>query len=216
MPYSLIVQYPYETIQIAICQNGNIIRLANLHKFDATAQTIPTIIQLLDSQNLKLSDISFFGINVGPGPYNTLRAVLTMINGIHRVNQIPLVAMNALDLLQEDSNQENSLVILNAFENHVFYKIKTNVDEQQGACNLSDLEKIISKKKNTLLIQGNGAIKYKTKLKTWKNITWPQEIMPFNKIETLAAMSFAKFQNHEYDDQYLKPVYFEDNAPGQL
>ena len=62
MSYSLIAQYPYETIDIALCQNGNIISSIVLHKFDATAQTIPAIIQLLNKQNLTLSDISFFFI----------------------------------------------------------------------------------------------------------------------------------------------------------
>jgi tRNA threonylcarbamoyl adenosine modification protein YeaZ len=210
MPYSLILQYPYDTIQIALCQNGNIIRSAVFHKFDATSKTIPTIIQLLNAQNLKLSDISFFGINIGPGPYNTLRAVLTMINGIKRVTQIPLVTINALDLLQKEIDQENSLIILNAFENHVFYKIKTGLNQEQAACSLADLEKIVEKQKNYLTVQGNGAIKYQVQLKTWKNITWPQEIIPFNKLETLAVASFEKFKRHEYNDQYLKPVYFED------
>lgn len=210
MPYSLIVQYPYETIEIAICKNGNILRTATLHKFDATSQTIPTLQELLNSQNLKLSDISFFGINVGPGPYNTLRAILTMINAIHRVNQVPLIAMNALDLIQEDIEKQNTLIILNAFENHVFYKIQTELNRQSGACNINTLQSILLQEKKPLLVQGNGALKYEKQLKTWSNITWPKEIIPFNKLETLAHQSFQKFEKHEYSDQYLKPIYFED------
>jgi tRNA threonylcarbamoyl adenosine modification protein YeaZ len=210
MPYSLIVQYPYETIQIAICKNGNILRTATLHKFEATAQTIPTLQELLNSQNLKLSDISFFGINIGPGPYNTLRAILTMINAIHRVSQIPLIAMSALDLLQEDIKRQNTLIILNAFENHVFYKIETESNSQSGACNINTLQNILSKEEKSFLIQGNGALKYEKQLKTWSNIAWPKEIIPFNKLETLAYLSFQKFKNHEYTDQCLKPIYFED------
>jgi len=215
MSYSLIVQYPYEKIEIALCKNGNIISTANLHKFDATSQTIPKIEQLLNDKNLNLSDISFFGINVGPGPYNTLRAVLTMINGIHRVKQVPLIAVNALDLLQKETNQQNSLIVLNAFENHVFYKLNNNLEDLSGACSINELKKIISLQKQPLLIQGNGAIKYEKELKTWNNITWPQDIISFNNLEILATVSFQRFKNHEYSDQYLKPIYFEDLSQAQ-
>lgn len=210
MPYSIIVQYPYEKIEVALCKDGNIIDLITIHKFDATAKTIPAIIQLLDTQNLKLSDISFFGINIGPGPYNTLRAILTMINGIIRVNPVPLVTINALDLLEQEIKEENSLILLNAFENHVFYTIKTNLHKEQGASSLAYLEKIIKEQKTPLIIQGNGAIKYEPELKGWKNIIWPEEIIPFNKPNTLAMATFEKFKNNGFGDQYLKPVYFED------
>lgn len=210
MPYSLILQYPYETIEIALCKNGEIISFDTLHKFNATSQTIPTIINLLAKQNLKLSDISFFGANVGPGPYNTLRAILTMLNGIHRVNQIPIITKNGLDLLSSEIKTENSLVLFNAFENHVFFQIKTTSTKKTGSCSLLELKKIVSQESKPLAVFGNGAIKYKEELKTWPNIEFSEKIITFNSLEFLGASTFETFKNNTFNLQYAKPIYFED------
>jgi tRNA A37 threonylcarbamoyladenosine modification protein TsaB len=212
MPYSLIVQYPYETIQVAVCKDGNIISSATVHKFNATAETIPTIIELLKAHGLQLSDLLFFGINIGPGPYNTLRAILTMINAIHKVTKITLVTSNGLELLGQEVTEKNSLIILNAFENHIFYQIKTDFGVEQGACSLEELTKIISNQKNQFLIQGNGAIKYEKELKMINNINWPENLLSFNKLETLGSKTFERFQSHDFNEQFLKPIYFEDMA----
>src|SRR3990167_2550140 len=124
MQHYLILQYPYDTIQIALCQQGKIIQEITEHKFNAIRRTIPNMQALLDQHNLKLSEISCIGVNVGPGPYNTLRALLTMANGIHFASGVPLVGLSALDLLADQYPQQNTLVFFQAFADHVFYQFK--------------------------------------------------------------------------------------------
>lgn len=212
MLYSLIIQYPYETVDIGLCQNGKVLHNITLHKFEATSKTIPFIQQLLTSENLTLSDISFFGANVGPGPYNTLRAILTMLNGIHMVNKIPLIGLNALDLISQDIGQQNYIVVLNAFENNLFYKLKNSSQTYYGANSVPEIINIINFQPDELIIQGNGAIKYLDQFKNCPKVIWPDEIIQFNTLETLASTSYSKFIENNFTLQYLKPIYFEDLA----
>ena len=50
MQHYFILQYPYETIQISLCQNGKIIQSLTEHKFNAIRSTIPNIQILLTQQ----------------------------------------------------------------------------------------------------------------------------------------------------------------------
>lgn len=212
MHYSLIIQYPYESIDIALCLNGSIIDFVSLHKFDAVAKTIPSIQNFLKSKNLKLSDIAFIASNVGPGPYNTLRALLTMLNGIHTVNQVPLIKLNALDLISEEVAEKNYLIALNAFENHIFYKIQNSTQVLYGATSISQLLEIINAQTDTLVIQGNSALKYREKFEKCNKIVLSKKLILFNNLMTLAASSYAKFIKNDFSSEYLKPIYFEDLA----
>lgn len=208
----MIIQYPYETVDIGLCQNGKVLNYISFHKFEAVSKTIPSIQQLLRSENLQLSDLSFFGANVGPGPYNTLRALLTMLNGIHSINKIPLIGINALDLISQEIEQQNYIILLNAFENHLFYKLKNSFQVYYGANSVTEIINTINFQPDELTIQGNGAIKYLHQFKSCPKILWPTEITTFNKLETLASVSYNKFIENDFPIEYLRPIYFEDLA----
>lgn len=212
MPYFLIVQYPYETIDIALCKNGQIIQSESLHKYDAIGQTIPTIQKILDRLHLKLTDLACIGANIGPGPYNTLRGILTMINGIHTVHQTPLISLNALDLLSKQHMTENHLVILQAFEGHVFYHLQTQKIRIQQSSSIAELIDIINNQPDQLNLYGNGAIKYQVRLEAAcpSKLIIQSSIEPFNTLTTLAQETQRKYAAHEFAPDYLRPLYYED------
>ncbi|HSW75522.1 MAG TPA: tRNA (adenosine(37)-N6)-threonylcarbamoyltransferase complex dimerization subunit type 1 TsaB [Candidatus Saccharimonadales bacterium] len=142
-PY-IILQYPYETIQVALCSHGKILTKVQEHKFNAIALTIPHIDSMLKTHNIALKDLQCIGVNVGPGPYNTLRALLTMANGIHFASGLPLVGLSALDLLSDEYSDCNTLVIFQAFADHVFYQFKMQEKKERGACSIDELIRIIA------------------------------------------------------------------------
>jgi tRNA threonylcarbamoyl adenosine modification protein YeaZ len=212
MTYSLALQYPYETVQVSLCRDGKILQTITEHKFNAIRSTIPNIQALLQTHNLTLKNISFIAVNVGPGPYNTLRALLTMANGLHFAAQIPLISVSALKLLQDEFEAENSLVILHAFADHVFCRMKLGNDVQEFACNVKTLIEKINQQPHQLLVLGNGAIKYEKFLMehTNKQLIFPDPIPAFNDIATLASAGFEKWQKKEAQQSYVKPIYFDE------
>ncbi|MCX5923823.1 MAG: tRNA (adenosine(37)-N6)-threonylcarbamoyltransferase complex dimerization subunit type 1 TsaB [Candidatus Dependentiae bacterium] len=212
-PY-IILQYPYETIQIALCNQGQILTCVQEHKFNAIALTIPHINSILAEHNLTLKDLQCIGVNVGPGPYNTLRALLTMANGINFASGVALVGLSALDLLTAEHPNQNTLIIFQAFADHVFYQFNEQATKEQGACSVNELIKLITTKSSSFLVLGNGAQMYQKRLieAAPNKLIFPDCIPAFNSLETLAAKTFEKNEANQFEPGYLKPIYFEDFA----
>lgn len=215
MQYYLILQYPYETIQIALCQDGKIIQEITEHKHNAIRATIPNIQTLLDNHQLTIENIACIGVNVGPGPYNTLRALLTMANGINFAAKIPLISLNALELLELENQSENSLIILHAFLNHVFYRMKIDGKITEGGCTLSELITMINAQmiQSPILTFGNGAtLHQKTLLDQCKHLIFSEPIPTFNSLQILAQQTYEKLKNKNFEQSNLKPIYFDSFA----
>jgi tRNA threonylcarbamoyl adenosine modification protein YeaZ len=213
MNHYLVLQYPYETIQIALCNNGTILQQCTEHKFKAIGSTIPNIQALLKAQNLTLSDIKFIAINVGPGPYNTLRALLTMVNGIHFVTKIPIISISALQLLELEHPSKNSLVILQAFADNVFYRLKIDGKITESGCSIHQLIDLINQESTTekILTLGNGAqVNQELLAKSTTNLIFSDPIPAFNSLQILASTSYAVFENKAFNNAYAKPIYFDD------
>lgn len=209
-PY-LILQYPYEHIEIALCSGGKIISSIQESKIAAVQLTIPHIDQLLTQANISIKDLAFIGVNTGPGPYNTLRALITTANGIHFAQKIPLISGCALDLLLSEQSETPSLVIFNAFAQHVFYAFNTKQSKERGYCSIEQLIKKIMHQNEQLLLLGNGAILYqKQLLHDVKNKVIFYEKTPlFNSLETFAKQAYQDYKMNKIAPAYLMPKYLQ-------
>lgn len=210
----LILQYPYEFTQVALCQKGKIVDSIEENKFNAVKMAIPNIEALLERNNITLKDIEFIGVNTGPGPYNTLRALITTTNGIHFVNKKPLVSLSAIDLLLSEHQEQSTLAILNAFAGHVFYGFNTPDKKEQGYCSIDNLIQKINKQSEQLLLIGNGAQMHTQKLlhDAKNNIIIPSNVPAFNSLETLAQHAYEAYNNKQIEPSYLKPKYLQSPA----
>ncbi len=209
----LILQYPYNFIEIALCHNGSIIASAQEDKLHAITRTVPLINKLLKNQNWSIQNIDFIGVNTGPGPYNTLRSLITTANGIHFAQNTPLINLQAIDLLLSESSTP-SLAILNAFANHVFYGFKTSTNNEQGYCSINTLITKINQHHEKLLLIGNAAQLHQTLLeeKAKKQIIFPNVSIPFNSLQTLAQHAYKKANLQEFAPSYLLPQYLQSPA----
>lgn len=208
----LILQYPYDFIEIAACNNGKINFSIQESKLTSVKFTIPHIQSMLQEQNISLSDLDFIGVNTGPGPYNTLRALITTVNGIHFSQRTPLINLGALDLLLKESPQP-SLAILNAFANHVFYAFSTKSSIEQGYCSIEKLIYKINQHPEQLNLIGNGAKIYQQALLNGtKNIIFPENMSLFNSLQTLAKESYQAYLNKNISHSYLMPKYLQSPA----
>lgn len=210
----IILQYPYEFTQIALCQKGKILDSIEESKFNAVQMTIPNIQTILDRNNITLQDIEFIGVNTGPGPYNTLRALITTTNGIHFVNKKPLVSLSAIDLLLSESSEQPTLAVLNAFANHVFYGFSTPEKKEQGYCSIDNLIQKINNQTNQLYVVGNGAQIHSKKLlhDAKHKIILPSNIPAFNSLQTLAQHAYQAYCEKQIEPSYLKPKYLQSPA----
>lgn len=211
-PY-IILQYPYEYIEIALCNRGKIEDFIQENKTNSVQLTIPHIDRLIKQHNLTVKDLSFVAVNTGPGPHNTLRALITTANGIHFVQKTPLINACALDLLLSEHTQP-SLAILNAFAKHVFYAFNTPNNQEHGYCSIENLIQKINRQSEQLTLLGNGAKMYQKQLlhETKHKIIFPEGMPLFNSLETLAQHAYDCFKQKKIAPSYLMPRYLQSPA----
>lgn len=204
--YGLIAQYPYDNIECALTNNGTIVESAIVSKFQAIENFVPTIAQLLSNHHLTLSDISYIGTNVGPGPFNTLRAMLATINGIHFANKVPLVTLNALELLLEEHQEHNTVAMLHAFGKDVYLGHKVHDDQRYIYTSITHAVEIIQDFYQDQPVQfiGNGALKYQELLSSYPSSSFLT--VNFNSLQTLATHTYIHYQNNQITN-HAKPLY---------
>lgn len=212
-PY-LILQYPYEHIEIALCSAGKIKTSIQESKLTAVQLTIPHIDKLLKQANLSVKDLAFIAVNTGPGPYNTLRALITTANGIHFAHNIPLINGCALDLLLNEQAELPSLVVFNAFAQHVFYAFNTLKSKERGYCSIEQLIKKIMNQNEKLLLLGNGAILYQKQLlhEVKNKIIFHEKIQAFNSLNFFAKQAYDDYLAKKIVPSYLMPKYLQSPA----
>lgn len=207
----LILQYPYDYIEIALCNKGKILSRITESKLHSVSLTIPHIESILQNENSSLQELSFIAVNTGPGPYNTLRSLITTANGIHFATKTPLISLDAFNLMLHHVDSP-TLAILNAFANHVFYAFSTPTNKEQGYCSI---EKIIHKinQHESLTLIGNGVKTYQsTLLQKAKNIVIPEDYPQFNSLEALATAAYTAYREKQISPSYLMPKYLQSPA----
>ena len=208
MSYIITIQYPYQHLEMSISCNSSILQTVIVPKIQAVGLIIPTMQQLLKNHNLTLSDIACIGINTGPGPFNTLRAIIATANGIAFAQKIPLVACNGLELLLQENKVENQVAILDAFGSDVYYAIKSS--GLQGYMSINDLITMLNASHQGQIINfiGNGSVKHQDFI--LQNFTGTAHInhdLLFATAATLADVTYKKFSDNLVETEIF-PLYF--------
>jgi tRNA A37 threonylcarbamoyladenosine modification protein TsaB len=207
----LTIQYPYDYIELALCSSSNIIEQIKIDKCEAIKLLIPSINSLLVNHNLKLQDLICIGINRGPAPYNTLRSIIATLNGLHFIHKIRFVELDALSLLLENQ-PNNTIALLNAFAQRVFYAIKVNDQIVKNICTIADLAKILhdfNLSNIEMNCVGNGAIVYEKELTAnlpYLKISSSNDL--FNSLALLTSKTYQAIQEKKFSTCYIEPIYF--------
>jgi tRNA threonylcarbamoyl adenosine modification protein YeaZ len=177
-----------------------------ISKFQAISGLIPAFNSILKEHNLQLSEIACVGINTGPGPFNTLRSIIATANALAFAQHIPLVGCNGLELLLENSPDKNTVVILDAFGNDVYFGIQAT--QEYG---YDSIEHVLSKIENLdqhhLVFIGNGAVKHKDIItQKCTNPTIDEDIL-FASTQNLIDATIAKFAENKTEREIF-PLYF--------
>ena len=162
----------------------------------------------------------FFATNQGPGPFTTLRVVISSVNGLAFATGIPLVGVNALHALLTENNANSctfTVALLNAFNKDVYYAIqKSGSDEIESAADniVTTLERIKSQlaTNQTLYFVGNGTTMHAELI---GQIFGNQAVLanPMSdtcSIKTIGTMALTKFLQKEDLSNQLMPIYLKN------
>lgn len=122
----IAIQHTYDTFEMALFINNNLIDKISDDKRHTSKLFIPNLEQLLSKNVIAFAELSFCAVNCGPGPFSTLRSIVSSVNGLHAATTIPLISIDGLHATFSEfynPQYENTLVLLNAFNNESYYLI---------------------------------------------------------------------------------------------
>ena len=189
----IAVQNTHEVFEMALFINNTLRDQVSEDKRHTSKLLIPLLDQLLTRNNITISDLSFCAVNCGPGPFSTLRSIIASVNGLHLATNIPLISIDGLQatfLEFYDNSYENTVVLLNAFNNESYYLI-AHGDKT-----------VATGYKKTELLQQEIAEQFSAKTVTIVD----------NKIcsiETIGRLGYEKFMAHGPVPGYLMPLHLK-------
>lgn len=157
----IAIQSTYTHIEMGFFKDHLLQGMVSIDKIQATQQSIPELDALLHHHKLTLKDFDFIAVNQGPGPFTTLRVVISMVNGLSYATALPLVGVDGLHgFLEEYAFAHPTVaVLLNAFSNDLYYGLSFNKSTLYTgiAASTAALDHIAQKTAGELILfVGNG------------------------------------------------------------
>ena len=137
---------------------------------------MPLVSEILERNNLKISDIDLISCVVGPGSFTGIRIGVSTIKALAEVENIKIAELTALEVLAGNIEDDNIRVsIIDARNDQVYCGIfdkDNNLIEEMIADSIDNTVQKLKKFSNITFV-GNGAIKYKELLnKEMSNISF--------------------------------------------
>lgn len=189
----IAIQNTHDIFEIALFIDNKLIGKAQEDKRHTSKLLIPVLQQLLSKHTMPLAQLSFCAVNCGPGPFSTLRSIIASMNGLHLATNIPLISIDGLYatfLEFYDNSYENTVILLNAFNNESYYLIAHG-------------EKVVTTgyKKTELLL-----------LELQEQFAPNAVNIIDNKIcsiDTVSSLGYEKFIAQDFTPDYLMPLHLK-------
>ena len=213
----LVMQNTYEDIETAIFNDITLLEKESIDKISASKTLVPKIDLLLKKHHFSLEDLTFLGVNKGPGPFTTLRVVITTANALNFAADIPLVGIDGLDAIAQEYKDivwPITVILLNAYNNDVYYAIQYNDNIEKGWKNIEELLKQLKLQfpDDKVRFIGNAANLFSSLIKeVFGNFEYIQEPTPqTSSIEQIAKMALENWKNKQGIVEQILPVYLKD------
>ena len=215
MNFWLCIASDYQAIQVALCQQDHSLVVESTHKNDSNKLLLTMIKQLLQQHNLTLQDLSFIGINLGPGPYTSLRIAITTANGLAYATTCKLVGIDGLyALLAEytDTHYPTTVALLNAFNQDLFYGLKHK--DEEPITGYENVNSLLAKLQDTIkepaCFVGNGVALYQEKIiGQFPHAYIPDPLPDYASLPSLIKQGWDTWQKKDLADQ-LFPLYLKE------
>lgn len=206
----LAIDTSTEYLSVAVAEGGHILAaFRDEGKLQHATLLIPVIDKTLKKCNLKLKDIGALALSIGPGSFTGLRIGVATVKGINLALEIPIVAVPTLDAIAHNFIDEKSGLLcplIDAKKGKVyacFYdKTKRLTDYM-----LADIESILEKIKEPVLVFGDGAELYKEQCERNAFVTISKkDWLP--KAEVIAKLGLQKAKKRKFvNPDKLVPMY---------
>lgn len=183
-------------INIALSTNGKIFCINKDIQSNDYESSISLIKSILKKAKLKISQIDYFGVCVGPGSFTGIRIGLSTIKALAYSKDKPIIGFKSLDILAEMLKDKFSgllCIMQDARRNNIYSAVFGNNGllqrvSQYFLCDIPQLlnkVKKINKKNHKIYFYGDAVIHYKDDIKKF----FPHSILLYQKDHSLKAQA---------------------------
>lgn len=214
--YYLALQNTYHEVQLALLQDGTPLQTTTIPKIHASKELIARINELLEKQSVALSDLACIVTNCGPGPFTTLRVVVTTVDGIAYASGVPLVGINALHAAaREWSNPTfpTTAILFNAFGDDVYTLVEHEGAEYlYGSYPITTVIEKLAQLHVPVRLCGNGATLHRDAITAalGTQALFEEQPREYCSLETIGILGREAFEKGA-TSSFLLPVYLKQH-----
>lgn len=223
--YLLLLETATTNCSVAVALNGEIIfcKESNAEQFRHSDHLHHFIAETMKTCDLSFSDLSAVAVSMGPGSYTGLRIGVSAAKGICYAQDIPLIAINTLEVLANAYQPRNGdllLPMIDARRMEVFMMVLDDKHQPIRPTSAMIITPTILDElpKGRKVIFGSGAKKCKTVF-TDESIVFEESII-VPSAKGMVELATQKFKEQNFEDvAYFEPFYLKDfytNAPKKV
>jgi tRNA threonylcarbamoyladenosine biosynthesis protein TsaB len=214
MPIILNIETATKNCSVAIAKEGKTIAFREIaeQNFSHAEKLHVFIAELLSENQLQFSDLNAVAVSQGPGSYTGLRIGVSSAKGFCYALNIPMIAIDTLQLLAKQIQIEDGIIIpmidarrmevFSAFYDKNHQQIRTTQAEIIDETSYQEIS-------DTIHLVGDGIEKFKNTLTDNKFIFHSDVVFPSAK--QMTQLSFDKFIKNDFVDvAYFEPYYLKD------
>ncbi len=214
MPIILNIETATKNCSVALAKDGKTIVCKELatENFSHAEKLHVFIEQILVESDVQFSELNAIAVSQGPGSYTGLRIGVSSAKGFSYALNIPLIAVDTLQLLAKQINIDKGIILpmIDARRMEVFSAMYDSNYNQIRATQAEIIdESSYQEISETIHLVGDGIGKFTNTLTDEKFVFHNEVVYPSAK--EMSALSFEKFQNSDFVDvAYFEPFYLKD------
>ena len=214
MSYILNIETATKNCSVALAKEGKTILCKEIAEEGYShAERLHVFIEVVIKEaGITFQDLSAIAVSQGPGSYTGLRIGVSAAKGLCYALDIPLIAVDTLQVLASQAKVSNGLIIpmLDARRMEVYSAIFTPTFENKRAVQAEVItENSFEDLQETLYFMGDCTEKCKPIL-TKENFIFLDEIK-YPSAKEMSFLSFEKYKkNDAVDVAYFEPYYLKD------
>lgn len=213
-PIFISIQGSYSSLDVSLYKGSKLLNSFKEDNLRASSLLLPKLENLLKSNSLDINKLNFIAVNQGPGAFTSLRVIITVVNAFAYAIKMPLIGIDGLDALYEQTqiidNSKDIAVILNAYNNDVYFAYKKNGKLKKG---YKKIDLLIAELKDLfkdreIFFSGNAFGLHKDLIEKKLNVSYSNlEISTSKQIAQMALDIFLK--NNKDVSFKLTPLYLK-------
>lgn len=214
MGYILNIETATKNCSVALAKEGKTIFYKEIAEegYSHAERLHVFIEQIIKDAGITLNDLSAIAVSQGPGSYTGLRIGVSAAKGLCYALDIPLIALDTLQVLASQVTISDGLIIpmIDARRMEVYSAIfSPNFEKKREVLAEIITENSFDDLEDTLYFVGDSTEKCKLVL-TKGNCIFLEDIK-YPSAQEMSALSYAKFKiNDTVDVAYFEPYYLKD------